>query len=93
MDTEKNGNCGESRKAEAHGGEKISLVIVRQSYTYLEPFVRSMFEGADDIRIIVDRRFHERRKVSIPGLPNRRRTLSERRFPAPMLDIMIAVDS
>ena len=66
MDTGKNGNYREGPRAKAQGGDnakKKSLVIVRQSYTYLETFVRSMFEGADDIRIIIDRRFHERRQV------------------------------
>jgi hypothetical protein len=90
-----NGGNGKEMKIEAHKGQtgSKSLVIIRPPYTYLEPVVRSMFDGAEDIGIIVDRRFHERRKAGLPGEPNRRRPTSERRASTPMLDIVIDVDA
>jgi len=94
MESRRDGDSSDEMKAATHRGEatrKVSLVIVRQSYTYLEPFVRSMFEDAEDVRIIVDRRFHERRRVTAARVPNRR-TSSERRVSSPMLDIVIAVE-
>jgi hypothetical protein len=94
MRTPGNGKDGKELKTAMQQGEnikRISTVVIRQSYTYLEPFVRSTFEGAEDIRIIVDRRFHERRQVTAPWVPNRR-TSGERRLSAPMLDIIIAME-
>ena len=72
---------------------KPSYVIIHKPYSYLEPVVRSMFEEAEDVRVLVDRRFHERRQVSVfLGVKDLRKHLDRRRS-TPMLDILISVDS
>ena len=69
-----------------------SYVIIHQPYTYLEPVVRSMFAEAEDVKVIVDRRFQERRQGPASlGIDNRRKR-RERRQAAPMLDILINVN-
>jgi hypothetical protein len=72
---------------------KTSFVIIHKSYTYLEPVVRSMFEGAEDVQIVVDRRWRERRQAVVSGVENRRNPTSDRRRSAPILDILINVES
>jgi hypothetical protein len=90
-----NGRSGKEVGAETQregSRKRPSLVIIRQTCAYLEPIVRSMFEGAEDVRIVVDRRFHERRQIGNPSASNRRKDISERRTSAPMLDILIEVE-
>ena len=69
-----------------------SYVIIQKPHSYLEPVVRKIFEGAEDVQVVVDRRWHERRHVGCP-VPADRRTLPDRRVSAPMLDVLINVDS
>ncbi len=66
-----------------------SYVIIHKSYRHLEPVVREIFEGAEDVHVVVDRRWHERRQVGAGGNPGNRRRLPDRRASAPMLDILI----
>lgn len=94
---EKPGNANGSQEGgfPAKGGEtarKASHVIIHKPYSYLEPVIRSMFEEAEDVMLLVDRRFHERRRgPAPPELANRRRQ-RDRRQALPMLDILINVD-
>jgi hypothetical protein len=74
-------------------GEGTSYVILRKEYSYLEPIVRSLFDEAGDVRVIVDRRWHERRRASDPVPVGNRRTVNDRRMAAPMLDILINVQA
>ncbi len=94
---EKSGNGGNGQEAELPGksGEtgKSSFVIIHKPYDYLEPLVRSMFEEAEDIKVIVDRRFQERRRVSASSRISNRRKYRDRRHVVPMLDILINVDT
>jgi hypothetical protein len=71
---------------------KTSYVIIHKPYDYLEPVVRSMFEEAEDVKVIVDRRFHERRRAPASSWISNRRKRRDRREAAPMLDILINVD-
>ncbi len=71
---------------------KTSYVIIHKPYMYLEPVVRSMFEEAEDVKVIVDRRFHERRSGPASFRITNRRQQQDRRQAAPMLDILINVD-
>jgi hypothetical protein len=73
--------------------ERASYVILRKEYAYLEPIVRSMFDEAQDVRVLVDRRWHERRRASDPVPVGNRRMVSDRRMAAPMLDILINVEA
>ena len=86
-----NGKEIEGAAQETGNGKKTSYVIIRQPYSYLEPVVHSMFEGAEDMRVIVDRRFHERRQAVAQSVPNRRNSRTDRRMSSPMLDILINV--
>ncbi len=93
---EKSGNGGNGKEAELprRSGEigKSSYVIIHKPYDYLEPVVRSMFEEAEDVKVLVDRRFRERRGVSASSRVSNRRKQRDRRQTAPMLDILINVD-
>jgi hypothetical protein len=71
-------------------GNKKSVVIVRQPYAFLESVVATMFEGAKDVRVIVDRRARERRRAPVLGEQQQeRRNRTDRRSSSPMLDILI----
>ena len=93
---ETSGNGGNGKEVEFAGKaaelKKTSYVIIHKPYTYLEPVVRSMFEEAEDVKVIVDRRFHERRRASASSRISNRRKPRDRREAAPMLDILINVD-
>jgi hypothetical protein len=78
---------------EREGDERMtSYVILRKPYTYLEPVVRAMFAEAEDVEIMVDRRWHERRQGRANGGTEDRRNASNRRLSTPMLDILINVE-
>ena len=61
-------------------GSGTTYIVVRQSYAYLEPELRSVFPGeTGDVHVIVDRRRGERRAAAQPTMPERRR--ADRRRP------------
>ncbi len=70
-----------------------SCVIIHKSYRHLEPVVREIFEGAEDVRVVVDRRWHERRQLGPGESRGNRRQFPDRRASAPMLDILINLES
>ena len=43
------------------GGAGVMSIIIRQPYAFLEKELRSAFEGQEDVKVIVDRRYRERR--------------------------------
>ena len=72
---------------------KGSIIVIRRSYAFMAPAVISMFEGAKDVRVIVDRRFHDRRQTFNSSVAvERRKERGDRRKSSPMLDILISVD-
>ena len=91
VDHSENGESAlETSKPDTGHGKKKSIVIVRQPYAFLESVIATMFEGANDVRVIVDRRFRERRREPVPGVaPQERRNRTDRRSSSPMLDILI----
>lgn len=70
-----------------------SFVIIQKEYCYLEPLVRSIFEEAEDVTILIDRRGGESQTASALSPESERRVASERRSSTPMLDILINVPS
>jgi hypothetical protein len=70
-----------------------SLVIIKKEYSYLEPLVRSIFEEAQDVTIVIDRRSGESRGTETAPEDIARSASSERRSSAPMLDILINLPS
>ena len=67
-----------------------SYVIIRREYSYLEPLIRSIFEDAEDVKVMIDRRVDDRREASPPEEGDRRNP-ANRRSSTPMLDILINV--
>jgi hypothetical protein len=72
---------------------RSSIIVIRRPYEFMAPSIISIFEGAKDVRVIVDRRFHDRRQIpnaSVPG--DRRKGTRDRRRSSPMLDIIISTN-
>jgi len=44
----------------------VMYIIIRQPYAYLEKELRSTFEGQEDVKVIVDRRYGQRRTSQQP---------------------------
>jgi hypothetical protein len=83
----------QNQPSSSTGGAMTSLVIIQKDYSYLEPLVRSIFEEAEDVTILIDRRGAENRTDSALPPESDRRVAPERRSSAPMLDILINVPS
>ena len=74
------------------GGKKKSIIVIRQPYAFLQPSISSMFQGAEDVQVIVDRRFHDRRQRSSQVAEEQRGTKKDRRGSIPMLDVLINIE-
>jgi hypothetical protein len=70
-----------------------SYVIIHREYSYLEPLIRSIFEEAEDVKVLIDRRFAERAEHAPSSESLEHRNSADRRASAPMLDILINVES
>ena len=70
-----------------------SYVIIRREYSYLEPLIRSVFEDAEDVKVLIDRRSEERRDPPATPAEGERCRAPDRRASTPMLDILINVES
>ncbi len=94
---EDSGSSGNGKEVDLAGEagrvRKTSYVIIHKPYMYLEPVVRSMFEEAEDVKVIVDRRIRERRSDLASFRRTNRRQQRDRRQALPMLDVLINVDS
>ena len=78
---------------EGEGRKKKSLVVIRQAYSFLQPTIASMFEGAEDVQVIIDRRFHDRRRESVQVADERRNRGTDRRASSPVLEVLINIDA
>ncbi len=91
-----NGTGAEAQRLEACASEgtaaMTSYVIIRREFSYLEPLIRSVFDDAQDVKVLVDRRGEDRRESAPPEEGDRRRP-GNRRASTPMLDILITVES
>lgn len=47
-------------------GTGIMSIVIRQPYAHLEKELTQTFEGQEDVKVIVDRRYSERRKTQQP---------------------------
>jgi hypothetical protein len=85
------------QRVQSHSAEgskpMTSYVIIRREYSYLEPLIRSMFEDAPDVNVLIDRRSEDRREPPAPPTEAERRSSTDRRASTPMLDILINVES
>jgi hypothetical protein len=73
--------------------KRASLVVIRQPYSFLASAVRSMFEGDDDVQVIIDRRKEDRRRRSVPVVIDRRAETRDRRGSFPILDVVMDLDA
>jgi hypothetical protein len=55
-------------------GAGMMSIIMRRPYAYLEKELCSTFKGQEDVKVIVDRRYGERRTGTQPVESERRRT-------------------
>ncbi len=60
-------------------GRGKTLIIIQLPYAYLEAELRAVFEGQEDVQVIVDRHKRERRTMQQPVAVERRR--ADRRRP------------
>ncbi len=56
-----------------------SVIVIRQPYAHLEKELRAVFKGQDDVKVILDRRYGERRKRMKAVAADRRK--SDQRTP------------
>ncbi len=57
----------------------VSHVVIHPGFSYLEETIHELLGGMKDVRVIIERRRGERRKVNEPVPLDRRRTLPDRR--------------
>ncbi len=60
------------------GGAGIMSVVIRRPYTHLEKGLSSTFKGQEDVKVILDRRYRERRERS-QAVAKERRMAGRRR--------------
>jgi hypothetical protein len=64
-------------------------IIVRQPYAYLQTDLKTVFQNQEDVQVIIDRRYDQRRKKNESFLPEHR--ISDRRKPKePLIDVVIS---
>jgi hypothetical protein len=80
-------------RQDRESAKKKSLIVIRQTYAFLQPTIASMFEGVDDVQVIVDRRLHDRRRESVSVSDERRTRTKDRRASSPILDVLINIDA
>ena len=56
----------------AGSGSGLLYIIIRRPFAHLEERFRRVFEGQEDVKVIVDRRYRERRRGAQPVAPERR---------------------
>jgi len=70
-------------------GAGIMTIVVQRPYTHLEKELRDAFKGQDDVKVILDRRYRERRKRPEAVQLDRRK--SDRRSPKKdMVEVVIS---
>ena len=66
-----------------------SHLIIHRSHGNLEPMIREIFEGEEDVHVMVDRRWHERRQIGAGVCQENNRRLHDRRASAPMVVVLM----
>ena len=69
-----------AKKSLSSGESEIkSTIVIQQPYAHLEKELRTVFKGQEDVKVILDRRYGERRERPKAVTVDRRK--SERRNP------------
>ncbi len=90
---DRDGETQPNGQAQTKSDRKIkSYVIIRREYSHLEPIIRAIFNGAEDVQVLLDRRRSDRPEISEDDWPGNLQSLKEKRRASPMLDIVINMD-
>jgi hypothetical protein len=68
---------------------RTSIIVIRQRYAFLAPAVRSLFEGDEDVEVLVDRRQREGHALATIVVGDSRFRTGDRRRSHPILDVII----
>ena len=68
---------------------RTSIIVIREPYAFLAPAIRSLFEGDEDVQVLVDRRQCERHALAPLGVRDGRSQTRDRRGSLPILDVVI----
>ncbi len=69
-------------------GPGMMSIIIRRPFSHLEKELRSAFEGQEDVKIIVDRRYSERRG-SVRSYEIEHRRIDRRRPKEQLVEVLI----
>lgn len=79
------------KKAYMSEGELGNMtVVIRRPYTHLEKELNSAFKGQEDVKVILDRRYGERRKRS-QAVAKERRKAGRRRPDEEIVEVVFPV--
>lgn len=66
----------------------VMCIVIRRRHAYLEKAFRRAFQGQRDVKLLVDRRYGERR-VAPRSVPAERRRADRRRLREEVLDVVV----
>jgi len=75
--------------ARPEGGGPAMVIVVRRLYAYLQQELNRAFEGQENVRIVVDRRYDERRSLREP-VTRERRQADRRRAKDEIVEVQIS---
>jgi len=70
--------------------DRMMTIIIRQPYAFLEKELRSVFKGQEDVTVIIDRRYAQRRKAIQP-VELERRCFDRRRSKEQLLEVLVSI--
>ena len=73
----------------SEGGSGNMIVVIRRPYAHLEKELRSAFKGQKDVKVVLDRRYGERRK-SRQAVAIERRWADRRRPKEELVEVVIS---
>ncbi len=76
----------------ARPDRKLSYVIIRREHSHLEPLIRETFGDAEDVKVFIDRRLSDRRKLQAEYPDKDPQRLNERRASEPILEILVSTN-
>jgi hypothetical protein len=71
----------------SEGGAGIMTVVIMRPYTHLEKELNNAFKGQENVKVILDRRYGERRKRS-QAVAKERRMAGRRRLNEELVEVV-----
>jgi predicted GIY-YIG superfamily endonuclease len=68
----------------------MTTIVIRRPYAHLENELRNTFKGRDDVKVIVDRRFRERRKKEKPVAGEQRKSDRRRQKKEELVEVILS---